>query len=101
MKLTSDELKIVREILNKCIPRYAVWAFGSRVHGRLLKQFSDLDLVIITEQPLPTNIHQDLADAFSNSDLPFKVDILDWARIEQNFREKILLEYEIIQTADI
>lgn len=47
---------------------------------------SDLDLVIITDQPLPLSIQGALADAFSDSDLPWRVDVVDWATTSDSFK---------------
>ena len=66
--------QIVRDILSKHVPHYEVWAFGSRVKG-IVKPFSDLDLAIITEQPLSIAQSAALDEAFSQSDLPWKVDV--------------------------
>lgn len=48
--IRPDHWQIVRDILRKHVPQYAVWAFGSRAKW-LAKQYSDLDLAIITDQP--------------------------------------------------
>jgi predicted nucleotidyltransferase len=63
MNVLPNELKLIKEILQRYVPEQTVWAFGSRVHGRQLKPFSDLDLAIITDNPLDTTLHQDLMDA--------------------------------------
>ncbi|MGF1640346.1 MAG: nucleotidyltransferase domain-containing protein, partial [Rhodospirillales bacterium] len=73
-----DHWKIVRRILRRHVPERDVWAFGSRVTGAA-KPHSDLDLAIIGDRPLPLAASAALAEAFSDSDLPWKVDIVDWA----------------------
>jgi type I restriction enzyme S subunit len=65
-----------------------VLAFGSRAKF-LAKPYSDLDLAIKGEAPLILNSLADLRDAFSNSDLTFKVDIVQWETIHEDFREII------------
>ena len=52
MHLTPQERAGVLDILRRHLPGRTVWAFGSRVHGRRLKPFSDLDLAVIGETPL-------------------------------------------------
>jgi type I restriction enzyme S subunit len=42
----------VRRILQKHVPGYEVWAFGSRAKWTA-KPYSDLDLVIISDRALP------------------------------------------------
>lgn len=82
-------LSIVKEILRKHLPTGAtVWIFGSRAGGRI-KKFSDLDLVIDAEKPLSSKIFADLEYDFEESDLPYKVDIVDWNSISDSFKECI------------
>ena len=89
IRLTAQDLEQVTAILRAQVPEYAVWAFGSRVHGRNLKPHSDLDLAILTDQPLSPARVLDLQQACADSDLPFRVDIIDWAAISAEFREVI------------
>lgn len=97
IKLEPEYLKIVHQILAEHVPGLEVRAFGSRVHGEKLKPFSDLDLVIMTQNPLPSEEYSALKEAFSESDLPIKVDLLDWSDTSENFRSKILQSYTVIQ----
>jgi len=94
--LAPSDLDLVKRLLNEYVPQYEVRAFGSRV-TKTAKKFSDLDLVIITTNPLPLAVLADLVDAFSNSKLPIKVDVLDWSRISENFQRLILNRYLTIQ----
>lgn len=95
MQISPAEYQIVQQILQQFIPDYPVWAFGSRVKG-CAKPYSDLDLAIISDQPLPLALHADLTNAFDESDLPWKVDIVDWASTSEKFREIIRQNYEEI-----
>ncbi len=88
INLSEAELAIVREILTRLIPDREVRAFGSRVTGRT-KKFSDLDLAIMGKKPIPLTTMADLRDAFTESDLPFKVDLVDWATTSDTFRSII------------
>src|SRR3990172_13212738 len=90
-------LQSVRSILHRYIPDREVWAFGSRVTGKI-KPFSDLDLAVIGGLPLPASTLADLKEAFSESDLPFKVDIVDWAETKDNFRRIIEAAYVVVQS---
>ena len=86
--LRADHLQLVLGILAKNIPDHEVWAFGSRVQGRA-KPYSDLDLAVMGEQPLSLTVLAALADDFAESDLPIRVDIVDWATTKDNFRQII------------
>ncbi|HLB57577.1 MAG TPA: nucleotidyltransferase domain-containing protein [Gammaproteobacteria bacterium] len=87
--LQSTYLKIVLQILQKHLPPKAtVSLFGSRATGKA-KKFSDIDLVIEAEKPISNEILVALANDFEESDLPYKVDIVDWATIDNAFQDRI------------
>lgn len=94
--VTPEHLRIVFSILLKYVPEHEVLAFGSRVNQKP-KKHSDLDLVIKTDSPLPVKTLALLRDAFSESNLPFKVDIVDWSRISKNFQKIIEEKFEVLQ----
>ena len=96
LEILPGEWEIVRQILERHVPAREVWAFGSRAKGSA-KPFSDLDLIVLGEQPLSLSILAELADDFSESDLPFKVDIVDWATTGERFRKVIEAERIIVQ----
>lgn len=83
--ITPEERAIVLRILNEIVPDREVRAFGSRVTGKA-KPFSDLDLAIMGDKPLSLEIRARLEEAFSESDLPWKVDILDQFSSDQAFQ---------------
>ena len=95
MDVEASHLALIRSILTRHIPSYEVWAFGSRVTGKA-RTYSDLDLCIVGEQPLDPAVAAALAEDLSESDLPYKVDLVDWARTSPSFRtiierEKVVL----------
>ena len=97
MHLRDQDRRIVLEILARHVPEREVWAFGSRVHGRHLKPFSDLDLVILGGD-LPLERYLRLKGAFTDSDLPIRVDVAVWAALPPSFREVIQREHEVVQS---
>ena len=86
--LRPDYLHIVREILRKHIPDREVVVFGSRASGSARK-YSDLDLAVLGDSPLTLSLLSALGEDFDESDLPFKVDVIDWAMIDEKFRSII------------
>lgn len=96
--ISPEQWAIVQSILQEHVPDLAVWAFGSRVKGTA-KPYSDLDIAIITDQPLPLQKMAALRDAFSESDLPWKVDVVDWAATSLSFRKIIERERVVVQRA--
>ena len=87
---------MVRAILTTHVPTHEVWAFGSRVTGSA-KEFSDFDLVVIGEKPLALGVHASFVDDFSESDLPYKVDVIDWATTDAAFRQIIQRNCIVVQ----
>jgi predicted nucleotidyltransferase len=93
---TPEEWGILRYIPRQHLPNCEVWAFGSRAR-RGAKPFSDLDLAIIGETPMD-DIGA-LKDALCESDLPFRVDIVEWARLDATFQRIVEAGRVIVQTS--
>jgi predicted nucleotidyltransferase len=96
IKISPEDLQIVQSILDTFLPHDEVWAFGSRVTGKA-RQFSDLDLAIISQKPLDFDNYAALKEALSESSLPFKVDVVDWATISDEFKEIIKQNFIILK----
>lgn len=93
--LTIDpkHLSMVKEILKQFVFEKDVWAYGSRVKGTA-KKHSDLDLVVFG---LDSKNFSNLREAFDESNIPFRVDIMDWNKIPESFQKNITEEYIVIQ----
>lgn len=96
LDLSENEYEIVRAILKQKLPNTEVRAFGSRVTGKA-RPYSDLDLVIMTQTPIPLSELAALREAFSESDLPWKVDLVDWASTSTKFRAVINQDNVVVQ----
>lgn len=94
--ITPEEQAIVLRILNEIAPDREVRAFGSRVTGKA-KPFSDLDLAIMGDEPLSLETRARLEEAFSESELPWKVDVLDWSSTEKTFIDAIMTQQDNIE----
>ena len=88
LQISDSEWQQVSAILQRYLLQYEVWAFGSRVTGKA-KPYSDLDLAIVSERTLPLTLLAEVAEAFSESDLPWKVDLVDWATTSERFQQVI------------
>lgn len=86
--IRPDHWLIVQSVLHRHVPQHEVWAFGSRAKWTA-KEYSDLDLVVITDKPLSLDVIAGLSDDFSESDLPYKVDVVDWATTNESFKKII------------
>lgn len=94
--VTRDELAVIQGILKDHVPRCRVWAFGSRVTGQA-KEYSDLDLVIIGKAPIGRLEMVRLKEAFEESKLRFRVDVLDWHALPGNFQKLVEESHEVVQ----
>ncbi|MEW5875165.1 MAG: nucleotidyltransferase domain-containing protein [Candidatus Zixiibacteriota bacterium] len=94
--ISPPQWEIVRAILQRHIPDREVWAFGSRVTGTA-RQYSDLDLVIFGDEPVGLAVMSALREDFSESELPFKVDLVEWATTGAAFRKVIEKDKVVIK----
>jgi len=98
MICVSDfELDIILDIIKKYSSDCDVLAFGSR-YKWTPKDHSDLDLAFVQKEggKLGFNRIGDLKEAFSESDLPYRVDVLDYNAISPEFRAIIDRGNEVI-----
>lgn len=90
------DLKTVQQILREKVPELEVRVFGSRTSWTA-RETSDLDLVLMTKEPLDISRMAKLKESFSESNIPFRVDIVDWADVSENFRKIIEKDYVVVQ----
>ena len=96
--LAPEQLASVVRLLGAQVPDCEVRAFGSRVSGRA-KPYSDLDLALLGPARLPLERLATLREAFAESELPIRVDLVDWQALSENFRAIIAANCEVIQQA--
>ncbi len=79
LALAPMEIVTVQGVLRAVVPAHEALVFGSRVRRtsdqKPLKPHADLDIALRGE-PLPPDAMFTLRDAFSESDLPFRVDVV-------------------------
>lgn len=89
ISLTEHELSVVQAILLAHLPGdVSVHVFGSRAH-RQPKPWSDLDLLLEAPARLPLSLVAKLAEAFEESELPWKVDLVDRKAVSKAFGKLI------------
>jgi predicted nucleotidyltransferase len=88
---TPHQRDWIRAQIQQKMPGCRVLAFGSRTRNDYTNA-SDLDLCLDMGGPVPLAVLGDLKEIFSQSDLPYSVDICDWHRITEDFREHIQTE---------
>lgn len=94
--INPTHLKMIQSILDEHVPDCEVRAFGSRAKWSA-SDYSDLDLAVVGDQPLEWRALGRLKDALEESTLPFRVDVLDWHDISDNFREIIRGDCTVIK----
>jgi predicted nucleotidyltransferase len=102
LNLNPDHLRLLLDVLRKHAPGAEVWAYGSRANGKG-HDGSDLDLVLRNPAELNQPLKQlyRLRDALSESNLPILVEVLDWARIPEEFRREIEREHVIVRATPV
>jgi type I restriction enzyme S subunit len=95
INLSNNQLQIVLDILQKHLDEHArVWVFGSRAKG-IAKKFSDLDIAIDAGKALSFDQLVDLENAFVESDLAYKVDVVDLQNVKDSIFKKIIEEQAV------
>jgi predicted nucleotidyltransferase len=93
--LRPDHLQMVQTILHSHVPSFEAWAFGSRARGDAGKN-SDLDLCLVGDKPLSFEARANLKLAFSESNIPYCVDLVEWATLSEGFRKLIAQDKQVI-----
>jgi predicted nucleotidyltransferase len=90
--LLADHRRLVLNVLRAHLPAsIKAWVFGSRTTGRA-RRYSDLDLAIDAGRLLTLDEIARLTEAFTDCDLPYRVDVVDWHDIDDRWRQMILAE---------
>ena len=94
--MTFDYIDIVKQIVLKHIPKdnFAVFLFGSRAVGND-KPLSDIDIGILGLEPLPTIIKVDLESDLEESIVPYKIDLIDFYKVDKDFKKEALNTIQI------
>lgn len=96
MHIAPEHLALLKRILSIHLPETEVWAFGSRVCGQP-SAASDLDLVAFSDDDNALFLAR---EALDESDLPFRVDLLQWSALPENMHRQIQKCYEILLTGN-
>ena len=94
---TAEVCAILRSVLMQSPLKTPVkaWVFGSRATGRA-RPYSDLDILISSPAPLDWRARADLQDAFEASNLPFRVDVVEEARLAPTLAPRVLAERQYL-----
>ena len=86
--VSEEELKIIESIIASYKTKYDFFAYGSRVKGNF-RELSDLDIMIMGNNPININDIEELKEKFDNSKLPYIVNFVDFSSLTENFYNMI------------
>lgn len=89
--LEERHIDFILEVLHQNIPQKDAkfYVFGSRAKGNY-KEYSDIDIAVqLPEEKLSADILGKVLVEFSDSTLPYEVDVIDLNAIDEKFRELI------------
>jgi len=78
----------VEFVLGRFLPETEVRLVGSRTRSRAKRQ-ADIDLLVMRPEPLSPLERALLNTAFEESDIPFKVDVIEWGCLTLSFRQRL------------
>ena len=86
--LNQTQLKQIRQIVRKYLPEdtYKSFIFGSRANGTNRK-FSDIDLGVQGPKALSPTEYIKIKNEFDDSDIPYRVDLVDFANVSDKFKQ--------------
>ena len=84
LDVREKDWEIIERILSNY--PYLFYAFGSRVKNKA-KKFSDLDLCY--KEAIPDAVVAKIEEEFEESDLPFKVEFINWNQCSTEFQKMI------------
>lgn len=98
LEVSAAELQIVRTILRRQVPGMRVLAYGSRATGKA-RATSDLDLALVAPSPIAFATLGMLQEEFAESDLPFRVDVVDLGSTTADFQALVMAQGQVIDAA--
>ena len=95
ISIPYNDIETINKILSYNIKSGKVYAFGSR-YKCTNRKFSDLDLAIDLNRKMSINEIENLKYDFEESNLSYRVDIIDYNNISEEFKQIIDSGSEII-----
>jgi len=91
--LTPDNWKRIIQLVVDPLKQIGakIYVFGSRARGDH-QEFSDLDLLVESESPLPIYLLSQIRSQLEESRLPIKVDVVDIHELADSFKGNVLRE---------
>lgn len=89
----EESFKFIRDTIYKYLPKeeYEVFVYGSRADGTAQK-WSDIDVGIRGKKEAPSPLLENIREELEGSSMPYKVDVVDFAKVSDKFRRFALKE---------
>lgn len=89
----EESLDLIRDTIYKHLPReeYKAFVYGSRADGTAQK-WSDIDIGIKGEKQVPGSLMETVREELEKSDIPYKVEVVDFTKVSDKFRKFALEE---------
>lgn len=83
----------VRRIVLAMLSGYAasVWLFGSAARGTMTRG-SDVDVAVLAKEPIPEDLLSNIREALEQSNVLYRVDLVDLRSVEPAFKDKVMAE---------
>ena len=96
ISISEIQRTIIQQVLTTTIPNCEVLVFGSRLSNNHA-HYSDLDLAVVGHHRFSLLQLYELREKFSESVLPFRVDVVDWNAVSPDFQKIITSRFEKFQ----
>lgn len=96
ISIEKEQLEIVKKILKKHVPDAEIRIFGSR-YKNTNKEYSDIDIAIVEKNKIDINKYIKLKEDFEESNLKYRVDLIDWNSISEEFKKIIEEGYYVLK----
>lgn len=96
--MKENERLLILGVLKKILETHysgSVFVFGSRARGDF-RPHSDLDLLFELTPVLSLKTQLQLQDAFQESDLPYKVDVVSIQNLLPEYRDGVLKDQKLL-----
>jgi len=89
--IDSDVEKKILAVLTALMPGVTIYLFGSRARGTHSPR-SDIDIALQSTEQLSRHAIAEIVRMLQASDIPYKIEIVDFNRVSDDMRTSILEE---------
>jgi predicted nucleotidyltransferase len=89
----KESFKFIRNTIYKHLPKeeYEAFVYGSRADGTAQK-WSDIDVGVQGRKQAPILLLENIREELEESNIPYKVEVVDFAKVSDKFKNFALRE---------